>query len=894
MSTQLRFCFRAVLGLCLFAAAPAAAQTGTITGRITDQVTGAALSSVLVRAETPAGRTVITSQTNADGQYLLLNVPAGRYTVVVSSLGYREARQAEVVLGGGQTLNLPFSLEIAPFSIPEIIVTGGRTPERYLESPASVVGITGERVEERIALQPTEHLVGLQGIDYAQTGLLSSTVVARGFSNVFSTSLLAITDYRYTNVPSLRVNSSFLMPAVGDDIERIEVLLGPGSALYGPNAANGVMHVMTQSPFTHPGTAVSIGGGERSVLTTSGRHAGTVGERFGYKVTGQWMQGREWEFIDQEEVAARGDSIPPRDYDLSRWSGEARVDYQIAADRGVVLSVGRSTATNAIEMTPFGAAQAKGWDLTYYQARFTFDRLFAQAFMNSSNAGNTFLLRTGAPIVDESRLYAAQVQNSTPFGPRQTFTYGIDVQRTDPRTGGTIHGRFEDDDDSNEVGGYLMSESRMTPQLDLLLAGRYDYHSRVVDNVFSPRAAIVFRAIPDHNFRATYNRAFGTPLNSQLFLDLQAGSIGALPFQVRAIGGAPGWNFRRDCNGGICIRSPFAAGQTPPDAAAWRPADATPYWATATSILFQSTQNRPGGPVDIRMIPAPSATQVHSVLRRLNPHPQGAFFETVQADELTDISPLAPSISNTFELGYKGVLGGRLLLAVDLWHQRRNNFVSAALVETPNLFYDLATLTQYLSNFMPAANAGQIAAAMAGLDNNPAVTGIPLGTAGFDSPHTTDQHVYLSYRNYGDVKLWGSDIGLEAILSSQVAVTGTYSWLSDNTLRTIGAGGGDVDVLLNAPANKGSVGLRLNRRDEGLGFNALVRFVDAFPMNSGVYVGTVDGYTILDAGVTWRVPQVRGVMLTLQAQNLLNDEQQQFIGAPRIGRLVTGRVSYRF
>jgi outer membrane receptor for ferrienterochelin and colicins len=883
----------AAVAALLALAGPAAAQTGVIVGRVTDANSGLGVSSAEVRAVSATGAVAAQMLSNQTGQYRLANLTPGVYTVVVNAAGYREARVTDVSVAAGQTVNLPIPFEADVIAIARLEVQVQRgAVENVLESPHPIAVVPPERILERPSMQVFDILKGVPAIDLADTGLFTTVPVSRGFSNVFSTSLLSITDNRYTNVPSLRVNTGFLTPTVIEDIERVEVLLGPGSAVYGPNAANGVMHVITRNPIDYPGTTLAIGGGEREVLTGALRHAGVFGERFGYKITGQYMQGREWEFVDQEEVTARelDPSIPARDLDLRRWTGEVRLDYATTPTSVFNVNVGRATAENAIEMTPFGAAQAQGWDYTYYQARFRSSRFFSQAFVNTSDAGRTFLLRTGEPIEDQSRLYAAQFQYMTPFGDRQTFTGGIDVQRTDPRTNGTIHGRFEDQDDSDEFGAYLISDTRLTPQLRLSLTGRFDYHSRVEDNVISPRAALSFNPWRDHYFRASYNRAFGTPLNSQLFLDLFAGRVGALPFEIRAIGGYPGYNFVRDC-GGICVRSPFA-----PDVSALMPLNAQPFWAVATNIVYQST----GGQVDIRGIPAPTAQQVPAVLRLLNPHPTGAFFQTVDPANLQDMRPLAPSISNTYEVGYKGVLGGRALLTVDVWHQQRNNFVSAALVETPNMFFRTDALAVYLGNFMSAAQAGQLAAVIGGVDGNPAATGIPLGTAALDHEFTNDPNIYVTYRNYGDVSLWGTDLGLEAhlpledMLPGQFTLSGTYSWLSDDELRTVGFFGQPVDVLLNSPATKGSVGLRWNHAQSGIALNSLVRFTAGFPMNSGVYVGEVEGNTVADVSASWRMRQLPGAMLTVQAQNIFDNRHQHFIGAPEIGRLITTRLMYTF
>src|SRR5690606_1875745 len=127
-------------------------------------------------------------------------------------------------------------------------------------------------------------------------GLVQSNVVTRGFNNAFSGALLTLIDYRFASVPSLRVNVPFLFSTPNEDVERVEVLLGPAAALYGPNSANGVLRVITKSPFESQGTTVTLDAGERSVVRGALRHAGTFTPTLGYKISGEYMQGNEWEY----------------------------------------------------------------------------------------------------------------------------------------------------------------------------------------------------------------------------------------------------------------------------------------------------------------------------------------------------------------------------------------------------------------------------------------------------------------------------------------------------------------------------------------------------------------------------------------------------------------------
>ena len=73
-----------------------------------------------------------------------------------------------------------------------------------------------------------------------------------------------------------------------------------------------------------------------------------------------------------------------------------------------------------------------------------------------------------------------------------------------------------------------------------------------------------------------------------------------------------------------------------------------------------------------------------------------------------------------------------------------------------------------------------------------------------------------------------------------------------------------------------------------------MRATKGFPMNSGVFVGDVEGYRVFDANVQLQIPGMTGAAVGLAATNLLDDKHQEFVGAPEIGRLILARVMYSF
>ena len=872
-------------------AAPVLAQTGTVSGQVTDEESGAPLSDVAVEVLGSGDAQAAGTFSNAQGQFRVDLAP-GSYSLVVSLLGYGTRRFDGVDVQAGQTTTLDVTLPTLALTINPIVVTASRTQEKALEAPARVEIVGQEVIRERGAPSTFEHVKSLPGVDIAQSGLSQANVVARGFNNVFSGALLVVTDNRYASVPSLRVNAFNFIPINNLDLERMEVVLGPGAALYGPNSAGGVLHMITPSPIDEPGNAVEIGFGERSVFQGQFRTAVRFSEKAGLKLSGQYFQGNDWQFVDSTEVIER-------DFDQQRFGGEARLDFRPWDGGGLVFNAGLNQAVKNIELTGIGAGQADDWRYSYFQTRLTKDRFFGQFFVNASDAGESVLLRSGNAIVDKSRFYAAQLQHGFVIGDRQDFTYGLDFQWTRPDTEMTINGRNEDDDGINEVGGYIHSVTGLSDQVDLVTALRVDDHNFLPDVVFSPRAALVFRPDEESNIRLTYNRAFSTPSSNNLFLDLVAGSfdVGPATYDVRTRGvPGEGFTFNANCPGGLndfCMRTPFAPGLQLPANGALLFDDLVPL------ILGGFLQQAPAfAALAPRMTAELTAgdADMMSVLRRFDQE-TGSFGSDPGPSE---IGAIDPTIYNTFEVGYKGFLGDRFLLAGDVYYQRIQDFVGPLRVETPTVFFDPTTTAGFIQTALTpmvvdgTITAEQLAILVEGLTTVAAM--IPIGTVSPDQEESSD--LILTYRNFGEVTLWGADFSGQYLVDDRWTVAGTLSFVSKDCFDANEDGVEDCDdfrdVALNAPKSKGSVSLRYDDERRGFAGSALARFTAGFPMNSGVYVGDIEGYTVFDVNLNYQLPMYPAATLGLTVSNLLDNSHRQFIGAPELGRLALARVRVEF
>lgn len=941
-----------------------AQQRGAIAGTVRDSTSEAALSNVAVEIVAPDGSTLDVTYTGPNGEFRQTEVAAGTYTLRFSIPGWLPIER-QVTVEGGRITSVTVHLEERSYNLNPITVTASKVTEKILDAPASVEVVRRQDIEERPSLTIVDQVKEQAAVDFMQTGLRTSYVVVRGFNNIFSGATLTLTDNRIARVPSLRVNISHLNPTTNLDLERIEVVLGPGSALYGPNAANGVIHAITKSPIDEPGASFSAGGGLRQqqggpaplgfedndegLFHGEGRLAvRSADQKFGFKVSGQYFTGTEFLFIDPEEAeqqqiaqacSASGFDLTTaacrnfsegldlqdpeereilvrsvenvaggRDNDLDSWALDGRLDWRPTGDPdfSVVLTGGRTVALSSVDLTGLGAAQVIDWAYNYGQLRVNRGDFFGQLFFNKSDNDESFLLRSGRPLTDASELLVGQLQHATRVGDRQNFIYGFDLLRTVPKTRGTINGKNEGEDDITEVGGYVQSETALTDRLNLVLAARFDHHSRLDELVFSPRAALVFQPDPSNSVRLTYNRAFGTPTTLNLFLDISGGSvpIPGTPFRydIRATGGTEaGFTFPTGPNGLPMHMSPFNVllGGSPRQ---FLPTTAPQLWAEAVALV--AAGNPQAGQL-LSLLPAPTDAQVGILPLLLDleaaaagdPNPFRPFPGGLGA--IGPMPALDPTITNTAEVGYKGLFGDDVRLQANVWYSHIQDFISALRLASPHVFLSGQDLAAYITPFFVGlvgqvfpdeATARAQAAALA-----QTMGSIPLGVVTPEEVGGTEATMALVYRNLGNFDLFGMDAAATFLVGENWELEGSLALVSDYKFRSGEEGDPASEVIpLNAPTLKGAGVVRYRNQDAGVNGQLRFRAQNGFPANSAVFVGDVAGYGVVDFNVGYRLPGARDVWLQLDIQNALDNQYRTFVGAPRLGRVLLARLRYDF
>ncbi len=539
-TTIRRFCafVAAIVAMTAFLPSVAAAQGGRVTGT----VTGAG-SRPVADAQVVIINTAFRAVTDANGTYSITGIPSGRYELRVARIG-EVPRTILIDVTSGETV-ANVQMTRAAIDLGGVTVSASRRAQKVTDAPATVTVINTDALDATVGNTFASALKEAKGIDFIQVGITAVAINARGFNSAFNNRFLMVEDGRIAVLPEngLPVGAFTATPKV--DLAGMEVLVGPGSALYGPDASNGVLSLTTKDPRQFPGATIEATGGSRSYRDVQGRYAGMFANgKIGFKVSGEYQAANDWEnFLNYNVGGAivpsgttgsvREDALKvPIDWDAGVRRGTAAVVHYSGANR-LELNGGMSK-TNGVGQTNVGRNQLKDWGYNVLQAKFSSPRWFLNAYRTQSQSGESFALNryAGAQLnaanaslsadslrmlsdwPSDGRMYAAEAQGNYTVQPllNTSFVFGaqyrLDQVSSDRQW---LTDRITGEDIKNDQKGiYAQSTTPVNKFLDVVLAGRLDYPENY-DQQFSPKAGIIVKPMTDHALRVTFNRAYKSP-----------------------------------------------------------------------------------------------------------------------------------------------------------------------------------------------------------------------------------------------------------------------------------------------------------------------------------------------------------------------------------------------
>ncbi|TVZ59723.1 iron complex outermembrane receptor protein [Flavobacteriaceae bacterium MAR_2010_105] len=425
-------------------------------------------------------------------------------------------------------------------TLSEVIITSLLRPEKITRAPASVQVLTANDLNRFAGSNVGELISTLQGVEFTRYGVDGTTFNARGLNSAFNNKILQIVDGRISTAAlsgGLPVFNNGT--TIKDDVHQMEIVVGPQTALHGPNAHNGVFNTITKDARLHPGTSVSLSAGSQYQFSGRFRHAQKINTNWAWKVTGEYATGQEFDFVDSVYVGMPQRGIPERnvDYDFRHMRGEAHVYYNISPKTEIVVSSGASN-NNFLQVTTSGRNQMRGVTYTFLQAKFRSPHFYAnvyntwgslgksysipaytQTYWMRSQPGPLFLPSDEAEqfalnstrFKEKSRRFNADVQYHTNFSEAGLFLVaGLDFEQARPNTtdGTTLVGEANEISVS-QVGAVLQLEKTLPMEMRLIGALRFDSNDNFKDLV-APKLTLV-KDFEVGNIRFGWAKAYALP-----------------------------------------------------------------------------------------------------------------------------------------------------------------------------------------------------------------------------------------------------------------------------------------------------------------------------------------------------------------------------------------------
>ncbi len=385
----------------------------------------------------------------------------------------------------------------------ETVSIASRYEQPISQAPANVHVITDEDIRHSGATDIPTVLRRIPGLEVIQMNGADFNVSARGSNQPFANKMLVLVDGRsiYNDVQG-SMNWKAI-PVTLPEIKRIEVLKGPASSIYGFNAFDGIINIITKSPEEMKGTTVQFGGGELGTISSAAIHAGKIGD-FGYRLSIGRDQNQQWR--NRDALAFRSSKI------------NLHTEYALPNDAKLLLSgglvdVNRYDGPIGETVSP-SSRPSQGYANASYERQNFFLRGWWTSFQDTSTTTINPLLAHLIRVSDRdgnstlsflSNTYNLESQHTLDIGASNRLIYGVNYRHNSLSSNATDTFSRE-----NRLGLYLQDEWRATQSLTLVAGLRYDIDTFTNPKI-SPRVALIYQASPEHTFRVSGSVAYRPP-----------------------------------------------------------------------------------------------------------------------------------------------------------------------------------------------------------------------------------------------------------------------------------------------------------------------------------------------------------------------------------------------
>ncbi|CAM4147447.1 TonB-dependent receptor [Cytophagaceae bacterium 50C-KIRBA] len=275
--------------------------------KVGGQVSDAASKEALIGVSIAVKGKVIGTITDAKGNFSLSTSTPVPFTIMVSMVGYE---RQEIGITGNKT-DLKINLKEQSVLGQDVVVSASRVEESVMKSPVSVEKMDIRSIRETPSASFYDALRNLKGVEMVTQSVSFSSINMRGFGSNGNVRVVQMIDGMDNQAPGLNFSVGNIVGISELDLENVEVLPGASSALYGPNAMNGIVLMNSKSPFLYQGLSAQIKGGfmdapNRTVQNTpysdiSIRYAKAFNNKVAFKLNFNTLSAEDWQASDYRD-----------------------------------------------------------------------------------------------------------------------------------------------------------------------------------------------------------------------------------------------------------------------------------------------------------------------------------------------------------------------------------------------------------------------------------------------------------------------------------------------------------------------------------------------------------------------------------------------------------------
>lgn len=388
------------------------------------------------------------------------------------------------------------------------VTSVSRKKQRLMDSAAAVYVLSREDIQRSGVTTLADALRMVPGMQVAQMNSNSWSISARGFNYIFANKLLVLMDGRTLYTPLFSGVTWDVQDTLLEDVDRIEVIRGPGAALWGANAVNGVINIITRKADATQGRLVTVGAGSQEKQFGQFRQGGQLNSATHYRVYAKSFK--------RAGLKNRDGSRANDDWRMDRFG--MRLDWQDHDTNSLALSADIYTGTTRPPLKVFDSAtrtipvradqsrdQKGGNVIVRWNTRFSETSDFSIKAYYDSYDNYDYRIRTEMDTFDIESQHRYQWQDN------QELIWGLGYRSTWYKLDAMNYVVIKDSAPKEELySAYIQDELQLRPNWHLTLSARLEHHT-ATDYEFQPNARLAWRINDTSTVWASFSRAVRTP-----------------------------------------------------------------------------------------------------------------------------------------------------------------------------------------------------------------------------------------------------------------------------------------------------------------------------------------------------------------------------------------------